>query len=269
MSMVELTHTVTPIRAGVRLLRGIDFECSIYLVEGTDKALLIETGVGDCDLKAQVEQLTNLPLQVVTTHGHSDHAGGNASFPEVHMTRQAEADTQDAVVMNKPWITPQQWEAMSNAWEQHPCKPVYIDDGDVFDLGGKTLEVIGIPGHTAGCVALLDHQDRILFCGDCLVTAMNILMVVPTALTLDVYLASMRKLLSRCDEFDQIWTGHDVQAQPVQLLRDAVACAAGVVSGELVGEPVELEPVYGDTRAMRATVGLASILYRPGKIVEG
>ena len=56
------------------------------LVEGSEKALLIDTLVGVGSLKAYVRELTDLPVQVVNTHGHLDHCGGNfeLSAPSGH-----------------------------------------------------------------------------------------------------------------------------------------------------------------------------------------
>ena len=56
---------------------------SMFLIEGDESAMLIDTGAGIGDLKAQVEQLTDKPVIVVNTHGHLDHTGGNMQFKEV------------------------------------------------------------------------------------------------------------------------------------------------------------------------------------------
>ena len=48
---------------------------NLYLVEGNDSALLIDTGIGAADLISQVKKLSEKPLIVINTHGHSDHAG--------------------------------------------------------------------------------------------------------------------------------------------------------------------------------------------------
>ena len=57
----------------------------MYLVVGTERALLIDTGSGYCDLKSIVERLTDKPYDVVLTHGHVDHAGGCDIFPEIYI----------------------------------------------------------------------------------------------------------------------------------------------------------------------------------------
>ena len=56
---------------------------TMYLVVGSRKAALIDTGAGIGDLRGLVESLTELPVMVLTTHLHTDHAGGNPLFEEI------------------------------------------------------------------------------------------------------------------------------------------------------------------------------------------
>ena len=52
------------------------------LFVGTERALLLDTGFGFGDLKGAVRSITDLPLVIVCTHGHSDHTFGNGLFTE-------------------------------------------------------------------------------------------------------------------------------------------------------------------------------------------
>ena len=48
-------------------------ETHCYLLSGTEKAVLIDTGLGVANIKEIVDSLTTLPVLVVTTHVHWDH----------------------------------------------------------------------------------------------------------------------------------------------------------------------------------------------------
>ena len=58
---------------------------SAFLVKGEREAALLDTCVGFVGLKEKVEGLTSLPLTVILTHGHGDHAGGAGEFEKVYM----------------------------------------------------------------------------------------------------------------------------------------------------------------------------------------
>ena len=54
-----------------------------FLVEGEEKAALIDTGCGIGHLAETVRELTDKPLVILITHGHFDHDGGIKQFPGV------------------------------------------------------------------------------------------------------------------------------------------------------------------------------------------
>ena len=58
----------------VTRITGLAMECC-YLIEGEERALLIDglTGVGS--LRAFVRELTELPVTAALTHAHMDHSG--------------------------------------------------------------------------------------------------------------------------------------------------------------------------------------------------
>ncbi len=61
------------------------FDENMYLIEGRDSSLLIDTGFGMGNLRDFVKKHTSKPLIVVNTHSHPDHTGGNYQFPVVHI----------------------------------------------------------------------------------------------------------------------------------------------------------------------------------------
>ena len=134
-----------------------------YVVTGRDRALLIDTGFGNTDLKKYIEEnITRLPLMVVNTHIHPDHSGGNGQFDVVYV-EEHEADSEEGVYFYKIPRQRDACQAVKDGGEYHFA---FLKDGEMIDLGGRELEVCWIPGHTPGAIALFDRQTRLLISGD-------------------------------------------------------------------------------------------------------
>ena len=258
-----MAHQRKTIAPGVTLLYGVPDECCLYLVEGASGALLIDTGFGTQDIAAEVAGLTALPLRVVNTHGHGDHSGGDLWFPEVYMHKNAEPDARASLELNRTVLPEAEIRRLEEKLAGGSFQARHVRDGDVFDLGGRSLTVLEIPGHTGGCIALLDSAARLVFTGDCVVTTMDILLTVPQARPLAEYRASMRRLQARKAAFDGLCTGHDLSPLPNAILDEAVALCDGILDGRITGEDIELPPVFGDPHAKRAQGEHLAISYRP------
>ncbi len=133
---------------------GLDSTC-MYVLVTRDKALVVDTQtMADFEGKKiidYVKSITDKPLVVVNTHPHRDHIAGNAQFGEAYLSAPAiEEVTAAAARANTP-IT-------------YTMKPV--KDGDVIDLGDRKIEIIAIPAHSPGSIALLDQKTGYLFTGD-------------------------------------------------------------------------------------------------------
>ena len=116
---------------------------SIYVLEGTDKALVIDAGSYVPNLDKAVAALTDKPVIMALTHGHGDHVGGIGCFPEV-------------------WIHPEDRGMLRN----YEGKINLLEDGQVIDLGGRQIEVMHTPGHTSGSVTFFDKARHYGFSGD-------------------------------------------------------------------------------------------------------
>ena len=141
-----------------------------YLVRGTDRAAVIDTGCGLGPFRRYAEDLLGgLPYDLILTHGHVDHAGGAAEFDKAWLHPRdvpvAAAHTDKAIrksflVRQYPDLTE---EDMPPRMTEGYAPLSY---GQTFPLGGETLEIVCLGGHTPGSVGILFRQARILLAGD-------------------------------------------------------------------------------------------------------
>lgn len=145
----------------------------LYLIEGYEKAFLIDTCTGAGNLKDFVLSLSNLPLSVIVTHGHIDHAMGAPSFETVYMN---ELDL--PIFESMKSFEERSGYISANLGRPVPpeLKATYVDpagfhflplyDGERFDLGGLHISVYSLAGHTPGTMTVLVEEDKILISGD-------------------------------------------------------------------------------------------------------
>ena len=193
---------VTQINDYIWLMNDND-EATGYLVTGEKKALVIDTMNGLEDVKAVVRTLTDLPVTVVNTHGHPDHIYGNVYFGEAYI-HPADMELARQYYEDESFLKTARALGVNVGAEPAVLKPVY--PGECFDLGGVSLEVIGIPGHTPGGIALLDRKSRILFSGDSILE--QTWMQMPECLPMQDFLKSLYDLEKYRDAFDWLLTGH-------------------------------------------------------------
>jgi hydroxyacylglutathione hydrolase len=136
-----------------------------YLITGSRRALLFDTGPGVRDISKAVRQLTTLPVTALPSHMHFDHTGCLARFRHI-----AIADLPVLRACDKDgWLHPTD-ALYVGAWEGMTWTPVRVNDwlsiGATIDLGGRELELLHTPGHSPDSVALLDPGANILFAAD-------------------------------------------------------------------------------------------------------
>lgn len=212
MSAVE--YRVTQLADQVWSISETMVKC--YLIEGKDRAVLFDCCLsGGVSFKEAVHSLTDKPIQLVFSHTDGDHTGAQEFF-DTPMLHPAEYDY---------------YVSKGNAGK--PVLPLW--EGDILDLGGTQLEVVLIPGHTPGHIALLDRAARRLFAGDS-ISDLWIRMFGPGR-NVSAFIASLRKLENLVPAFDTIHAGHGSAALGSQWVRRTRIAAEKLAAGELEGVP--------------------------------
>ncbi len=150
-------------------------ETHCYLLFGTKKALLIDTGLGVSNIREAVKELTALPIEAVTTHVHWDHIGGHQYFKNIAVFEG-----------EKSWLSGSfplpLWVVKTNL-QSKPCEfpadfdiekyhiyqggaNVILHDDDIIDLGNRRLRTIHTPGHSPGHICFYETDRQYLFSGD-------------------------------------------------------------------------------------------------------
>lgn len=219
-----------------RLFRIIDFTgVCCYLAVGDDRAVLLDTINGIGDLRSYAEALTDKPIFVILTHGHLDHMGGAAQFDEVYMSAldqpvfTAHSDMafrindSNAQLRDHPPLTAADFiPAMDQA-------PLPLTDGQCFDLGGLTIRMIAVPGHTPGMMCPLLVEERAIIFGDA--CGVSVLLFDKYSSTVSEYRKSLLRLKTHEDEYDHIYRNHGTFCSPKELLDNVILCCDEILAG--------------------------------------
>jgi len=232
---------------GVRMIRDSEND-KMFLIHGTQKAVLIDSGMGQGSLKDYVTQYAaGLSIEVIFTHNHGDHVGQADQFIKDKVEYIGEAD--------RP--------SVAQRLVRGGVDPAVVDrnlkvakDGDRLDIGGRQLLIVAAPGHTAGSIVIFDELNGILFSGDAFGSNNP---TVPDALwmqsgpPLDNYLSSVRVTRARLrGKVKAVLTGHnDVPLAGERYLDNLEAAAQSLIDK---GESV-LVPSYRPAGLLQVVVG--------------
>ena len=249
---------------------GIDI---MYLIIGTERALLIDTGIGIGNIRAVVETMTDLPYDVVNTHHHYDHVGGNGHFSLVYAHKKAipvieeqnNPETRLEFFLSQEARTEYNHEASLrfDAKNMGAFELEGIEEGFVFHLGNRDLEVLDTPGHTRDGICLLDRTYRLLFSGDTIVSTPT-LMFDTFSDTMSTYLESLKKLYQLKNTYELIFPGHYIRPIGSIYIEDQIACIQEIMEKHLLGEKQESNMTKGEVYFYQK--GLASVLYTEDRI---
>ncbi|MDO4650566.1 MAG: MBL fold metallo-hydrolase [Eubacteriales bacterium] len=258
---------------------------ALFLLEGDEKALLIDTGTGTFDIPAYLKRLTAKPIVVALTHGHVDHAGGRDQFPEVY------AHPDDFGIIEQVSVEARKSYAQvisimnDGLFAMTPDSVIKCDsktkllplvEGDVIHLGNRDVEVYETPGHTPGGLSFLDRQTRIMISGDA--CNMNTLLALfnwhgarLAKTDISDLLATARKLESLHDGYDRHYNGHAgfgpfimFTSQPECLVRDCIELCEGLLDGSIEGVADSSNPFTGP--CLLAKHGTLQVLYVPEQV---
>ncbi len=284
---------VRPVSPGVWLVAEPTHVTS-WLVAGRDRAVLLDTGLGIAPIRPVAEAAAGMPVEAVNTHHHFDHVGGNAEFEAVAIHELGvpllTAGAPPAVRASYLGYTRALLEAAgpyreldrrffhlltddsdprelpagfdAEAWVRPGPPPgpvpVPLHEGDLIDLGARTLTVLHTPGHSPDSVCLVDDRDGLLFGGDTLNTG-PIYAQAPES-DLEAFARSTARLAALEPDVSLVCMGHFGRglAEP-RYLREVADAFDRLVSGDRSVE-FRVQRDCDDDEVREAVFGQCSIL---------
>jgi hydroxyacylglutathione hydrolase len=239
------TVTTTKLENNMWILEGSD-NTTMYLVEGTQRALLIDTGTKIKDLDTVVGRITQKPVMVVITHAHGDHAGNIKYFPEIWM------HSADTVLLQ----------------EGYRGKINFLKDGDSIDLGGTQIEVSHMPAHTPGSIVLLDRKAGNCYSGDAF-GANHVWLQLKPLSPMQTYIHSCLKMEKLMESgITKVYCGHYVYIKKpydksyITTMRQL----AEALLNNTAPEAQPYSPKVGCAHPMFVTSGPATIVFDPDNL---
>ena len=258
---------------------GLD---SIFVIEGRDSALVIDAGIGCCDLKSIIEDITEKPYEVVLTHGHLDHIGSWDQFEKVYL-HPADWEKSRAITI-EPRIAsgermrgqegdPDVWHYGPENFREWEHIPEILDlaDGQEFDLGDRKIRCVHTPGHSAGSCSFIDPKSRMLFSGDACNVSLQI-----TDCDVETALEGLMRLKAQQADFDRNFNGHLAYASgvthicmPESTLDDCIYAMETILAGK--AEPiVKFQSKRADRPMVESYIcGAVTVTYCPTKLRKG
>jgi hydroxyacylglutathione hydrolase len=223
---------------------------TMYIIEGTQKAMLIDTGTKCEKLDSIVNLITHKPLIVMLTHMHPDHAGNIKFFKDIYF-HQADTSVMRAMGL------------------KYTGNIHYVADGQKFDLGGTTIEVMLAPGHTPGSIVLLDRMAGNSYIGDAYGSG-QLWMQLNPHVPMSILAQSCRKMESLMDkDIKRMYCGHYPYVKKAfdkSYIVDMRNLAEELSAGKAPqGKPYDVK-IYPGSNPMITTEGSASIVYDPDHI---
>jgi len=137
---------------------------SIIYCSNTNKCAIVDPG-GDIELLLEIAKNNNLiPEKILLTHGHIDHAGGATELSEILKVEIHGPHIEDKFLLDEL-----QKQGEMFGLPSKDCHPdVWLDEGDVVELGEEKLDVYFCPGHTPGHIIFYSENNKLALVGDVL-----------------------------------------------------------------------------------------------------
>ena len=224
----------------------------MYLVIGSKKAAIIDTGYGlSGDLDDVIKSLTDKPVICLVTHCDPDHAGSAALFNDIHMSNK------DQVLMDNGSLATIGRFGTASAmtddeerikyFKEHMVKDKSfsyknIENGEIFDLGDRSLQAISFPGHTEGSMCFWNKEENYCLVGDAVANVNSPVLFFKKCLSLEDYKDNLISFIANVGDDCELYSGHNMEALPKDLVPEILTLCDEVLNGKTESDVPYLPP---------------------------
>jgi glyoxylase-like metal-dependent hydrolase (beta-lactamase superfamily II) len=219
------THEgVSELRPGIFQIRGLHGSSHSYVIKGNYMNVMIDSG-SDQNFPVLERGLFQIGLKVkdinllINSHEHCDHIGANRYFQEYAMIA-AYRLAASKMISGDYYVTMYK----GNDLNEIPMRVhLWLENMTRIDLGNYSLRVFHTPGHTSGCISIIETTHGLLFSADS-VFAGGTLSYIAESGSIGDYLDSLTRL--RCFGLRALYPGHGkISTTPMEDIDQAIANA--------------------------------------------
>lgn len=222
--MGQINDAVNELNPGIFQIRGLNGSSHSYVIKGDYMNVMIDTGsdqnfpVLERGLRCIGMKVRDINL-VINSHEHCDHIGANRYFQESSMIA-AYRLAASKMISGDYYVTMYK----GNDLNEPPMRVhLWLENMTRIDLGNYSLRVFHTPGHTSGCISLIETSRGLLFSADS-VFAGGTLSYIAESGSLGDYLDSLTRL--RCFRLSALYPGHGrISDTPIEDIDQAIANA--------------------------------------------
>lgn len=137
---------------------------SIIYCSTSKKCAIVDPG-GDIEILLEIAKNNNLiPEKILLTHGHIDHAGGATELSEI-----LKVEIHGPHIEDKFLLDGLQEQGQMFGLQSKDCQPdLWLNEGDIVEVGEENLDVYFCPGHTPGHIIFYNKENKLAIVGDVL-----------------------------------------------------------------------------------------------------
>ena len=233
---MEKSAAVTELQPGIFQIRGLNGSSHSYVIKGNYKNVMIDSG-SDQNFPVLERGLFQIGLKVrdidlvINSHEHCDHIGANRYFHESAMIA-AYRLAASKMISGDYYVTMYK----GNDLNEIPLRVhLWLENMTRIDLGNYSLRIFHTPGHTSGCISIVETTQGLLFSADS-VFAGGTLSYIAESGSIGDYIDSLTRL--RCFGLQALYPGHGrVSTTPIEDIDAAIVNAQNLLVNSIRSGP--------------------------------